>query len=137
VSEVARRAGVSVRTVRFYEQKGLLEVLEKTSGGMRLYDERDVTRIKFIRRLRGVGLELEEIKIALTAPSQTAEASKRAKIEHTLSVLRMEASRSRLRILELEREGREREEAISMVSQCLECNLSPCPKECPPQQYVI
>ncbi|MGI2335708.1 MAG: MerR family transcriptional regulator [Dehalogenimonas sp.] len=133
VSEVARRAGVSVRTVRFYEEKGLLETPQRTSGGMRLFDDRDVSRVKLIRRLRNVGLDLEEILGAITGDGT----DRRERVEHTLEVLLLEAERSRNRIAELQRESEEREALVSMVSQCVNCDAEECPTECPPQQHVI
>lgn len=133
VSEVARRASVSVRTVRFYEEKGLLETPERTSGGMRLYDGRDVSRVKLIRRLRNVGLDLEEIKNALSCNA----ADRQERVEHTLRVLRLEAERSRSRIAELQRESEEREELADMISQCLQCDMGVCPNECPPVKHII
>lgn len=137
IGEVARRVGVSIRTVRFYEEKGLLEAPDRTSGGMRLYDDRDVSRIKLIRRLRNVGLDLDEIKGALVNTGGDNDATRRSRIEHTLAVLRLEAERSRKRMAELQRESEEREAVIAMVSQCRVCGLSPCPTECPPQKHIV
>ncbi|MDV2990119.1 MAG: MerR family transcriptional regulator [Dehalogenimonas sp.] len=133
IGEVARRSGVSVRTVRFYEQKGLLETPQRTSGGMRLFDDRDVSRVKLVRRLRNVGLDLEEIRDVMV--SDGVDRSER--VDHTLEVLRLEAERSRQRIAELHRESEEREALISLVSQCVTCDVADCPAECPPQQHVI
>lgn len=133
VGEVARRAKVSIRTVRFYEEKGLLETPDRTSSGMRLYDSRDISRIKLIRRLRNVGLDLEQIKGTLN----DREANHRERVEHTIEVLKLEAEFSRQRIAELQEEGRERESLILMISQCLKCDAIACPAECLPQQYII
>ena len=133
VSEVARRAAVSVRTVRFYEEKGLLEAPERTSGGMRLYDKRDVSRIKLIRRLRNVGFDLEEIRNVISSDA----VDRKKRVEHTLSVLRLEAERSRQRIAELQRESQEREELAKLISQCLKCDMGLCPNECPPVKHII
>lgn len=134
IGELARRASVSTRTIRFYEEKGLLGTPARTSGGMRLYDDRDVNRVRLIRRLRNVGLDLDEIKDAL---SFSPEVGRRARVERTLSVLKMEANQSREKVAELQRESTERDEVVSLVSKCLECNLSECPKECRPQTHVL
>ena len=133
VGEVARQAGTSVRTVRFYEEKGLLDKPRRTSGGMRLYDDRDVSRVRLVRRLRNVGLDLEEIKGAL----KSGGADRTERVNHTLEVLRMEAERSRQRIAELQAESREREELASMVSNCVQCDMKACPAACPPQHHII
>lgn len=63
IGEVAERTGVTQRTLRFYEEKGLLRPPERMDGGFRLYSEEDVQRIEYIRRLQQyLGFTLAEIK---------------------------------------------------------------------------
>jgi Hg(II)-responsive transcriptional regulator len=66
IGEVARRAGVGVETVRFYERKGLLEDPRKHEAGYRLYEESAVARLLFIKRAKQLGFTLNEIKTLLT-----------------------------------------------------------------------
>jgi len=53
IGEVARRAEVSIDTVRFYEREGLLGRVHRTSSGQRLYDDETVRRLAFVRRATG------------------------------------------------------------------------------------
>lgn len=63
IGEVADRTGVTQRTLRFYEEKGLLRPPERMEGGFRLYSENDVTRIGYIKQLQDLlGFTLSEIK---------------------------------------------------------------------------
>ena len=63
IGEVADRTGVTQRTLRFYEEKGLLPPPERMDGGFRLYSDDDVQRIEYIRRLQQyLGFTLAEIK---------------------------------------------------------------------------
>jgi DNA-binding transcriptional MerR regulator len=63
IGEVAERTSVTQRTLRFYEEKGLLRPPTRMEGGFRLYSEDDVRRVKHIRRLQNLlGLTLAEIK---------------------------------------------------------------------------
>ncbi len=63
IGEVADRTGVTQRTLRFYEEKGLLKPPTRMDGGFRLYSEEDVGRVEQIRRLQNLlGLALAEIK---------------------------------------------------------------------------
>lgn len=63
IGEVAERTGVTQRTLRFYEEKGLLDPPERMDGGFRLYSEEDVQRIGYIRQLQQLlGFTLAEIK---------------------------------------------------------------------------
>jgi len=63
IGEVAERTGVTQRTLRFYEEKGLLKPPTRMEGGFRLYSEEDVRRVEQIRRLQKLlGFTLAEIK---------------------------------------------------------------------------
>lgn len=63
--ELARCAGVSARTIRFYEEKGILYPKERSAEGYRLYDEGAIVRLQEILMMKYVGLSLEEIQQAL------------------------------------------------------------------------
>ncbi len=60
--EMAKKCGVSVRTVQFYDAKGLLPPSELTEGGRRLYSESDLTGLRLILTLKSLGLSLDTIK---------------------------------------------------------------------------
>lgn len=60
--ELAKRAGVGVETLRFYERCGLLPEPERTPSGYRLYPPGEVERVRFIRRARGLGFSLAEVR---------------------------------------------------------------------------
>src|SRR3954462_7763252 len=63
IGEVAERTGVTQRTLRFYEEKGLLKPPTRMDGGFRLYSEGDVRRVEEIRRMQSLlGMSLAEIK---------------------------------------------------------------------------
>src|SRR5437899_6524201 len=61
IGQVARRAGVGVETVRFYERKGLLAEPARKASGYRQYEEGEVARLRFIRRAKELGFTLKEI----------------------------------------------------------------------------
>jgi DNA-binding transcriptional MerR regulator len=61
ISEVARRSGVPPKTLRYYEEIGLLRP-ERTPSGYREYDERIFDRLAFIRSAQALGLSLAEIR---------------------------------------------------------------------------
>ncbi len=63
IGEVAERTGVTQRTLRFYEEKGLLKPPTRLEGGFRLYSEEDVRRVEQIKQLQKLlGFTLAEIK---------------------------------------------------------------------------
>src|SRR6478672_9395442 len=68
IGEVARRTGLSVRTLRYYEEIGLLPPTERRAGGHRVYDRSDLERLYRIGLLRQIGTPLAEIARALDGP---------------------------------------------------------------------
>jgi Hg(II)-responsive transcriptional regulator len=62
IGQIARRAGVGVETVRFYERQGLLEEPDRRESGYRQYTEEVVFRLRFIRRAKELGFTLKEIQ---------------------------------------------------------------------------
>lgn len=69
VGELARACGLSIRTVRYYDQIGLLIPSRRSPAGHRLYDDTDVRRLYRICLLRRAGLPLAEIGMALDEPA--------------------------------------------------------------------
>jgi len=61
IGELARRAGVSHRTIHFYESRGLLAPVDRQGAGYRYYDETALARLRKILQLKRIGLSLEEI----------------------------------------------------------------------------
>jgi len=61
IGQVARRAGVGVETVRFYERQGLLEEPPRRASGYRQYSEQVIKRLHFIKRAQKLGFSLKEI----------------------------------------------------------------------------
>lgn len=62
IGEVAERVGLSLRTVRYYEEVGLLTPPARTAGGFRLYSEDDVQRLLLVKRMKPLGLSLDEMR---------------------------------------------------------------------------
>lgn len=65
IGVVAKRTGLKIPTIRFYEQEGLLRAPERTESGRRRYADADVRRLSFIRHARALGFELEDIRSLL------------------------------------------------------------------------
>ncbi|VTR62806.1 MerR family transcriptional regulator [Actinobacillus pleuropneumoniae] len=65
VGDLAKLTGLTVRTLRFYDQIGLFSPSGQTESGHRLYNESDLSRLHQILSLKELGLSLEEIKLAL------------------------------------------------------------------------
>jgi MerR family transcriptional regulator, copper efflux regulator len=66
IGELARRAGVNVQTVRYYERRGLLSDPRRRAAGYREYTEGTLERLRFVRRAQELGFTLAEIEELLT-----------------------------------------------------------------------
>lgn len=62
IGEVAERAGLSLRTLRYYEEVGLVRPSGRSPGGFRLYDEADIERAMFVKQLKPLEFSLEQIR---------------------------------------------------------------------------
>ena len=65
IGDLAKRAGVTIDTVRFYERRRLLPRAPRSGGGFRLFEPEVVERIRFIKQAQELGLTLDEIKALL------------------------------------------------------------------------
>jgi MerR family transcriptional regulator, thiopeptide resistance regulator len=72
VGELAKRAGLSVRTLHHYDEIGLLRPSRRTHAGHRLYGAEDVARLQRIASLRRLGFSLDEIRACLERPELSA-----------------------------------------------------------------
>lgn len=61
IGELADRSQMSLRTIRHYDEVGLLKPSGRTEGGFRLYTERDFSRLMLIRRMKPLGFALDEM----------------------------------------------------------------------------
>jgi DNA-binding transcriptional MerR regulator len=66
IGEVAKRSGVSVDTIRYYERRRLLPRAQRSAGGYRLFAGDAVERVRFIKLAQEIGLSLDDIRVLLT-----------------------------------------------------------------------
>jgi len=87
IGELARRAGVNVQTIRYYERRGLLEEPPRLPSGYREYPESDLARLGFIRRAQGLGFTLSEIGdlLSLRVDPGTTSADVHQRVEEKLA----------------------------------------------------
>jgi Cu(I)-responsive transcriptional regulator len=62
IGDIAKRTGLKVETVRFYEGEGLIDPPRRSSGNYRLYDQSHLDRLSFIKRSRDLGFTLDQVR---------------------------------------------------------------------------
>jgi DNA-binding transcriptional MerR regulator len=124
VGEVAERLGVSPRTIKYYEELGLVEPEARSSGGFRLYGEKDVLRLERILRMKGIGYSLAAIRELLSVRDAAQEADKatvlRTTAEHLKDREREVAARIQQVREDLKRAETLREELLRDIALCEE-----------------
>lgn len=70
IGPIAKESGVPIKTIRYYEELGLLQAIGRTEGGYRLFDTSVFNRLSFIKRAQSLGLSLAEIKEFLDVHDQ-------------------------------------------------------------------
>ena len=113
IGQVALASGVTPRTIRYYEELGLLPTSDREQGKHRTYTEADIERLKEVTRLRDLlGLSLEELRAVVLAEAARADArwryhesdspdERRAALEEALPHLELQLGLVRRRAAEL------------------------------------
>ncbi|GAB2976143.1 MerR family transcriptional regulator [Frigoribacterium salinisoli] len=85
IGELADRAGMSLRTIRHYDEVGLLTPSGRTEGGFRLYTEQDFARLMVIRRMKPLGFSLDEmadlLRIVGALEADPSDAASRVRLD--------------------------------------------------------
>jgi len=66
IGEVTKKLSLSADTLRYYEKFGLLTNVSRTASGIRQYDDKDISKLKFIKRAQRMNFSLDEIKNLLS-----------------------------------------------------------------------
>ncbi len=99
IGEMARKLDMSQRTIRYYEEIGLLNSIKRIEGGRRIYTDADLRRLKLIKRLKIMGMTLSEMQ-ELEA-MWTIEKSNDKVLKRLLELLNNQLSRLDDRIADL------------------------------------
>lgn len=118
IGRLAKASDVKVTTIRYYESIGLIEPPDRSEGGQRIYDQKAVERMRFIRHARDLGFPLESIR-ELIALSQNKDRSC-AEVDE---IARRHADDVKLRIKSLKALERE---LNRMIKECSVNRISEC-----------
>lgn len=65
IGEAAKKSGVHIETIRYYEREGIVPAAERTASGRRVYDAVAIARLRFVRRCRDLGFSITDIRAFL------------------------------------------------------------------------
>ena len=119
IGEAAKRSGMAARTIRFYEEAGLIEPAMRRESGYREFGDDDVRRLRFIHRARNLGFSIDEVGRLLSLWSDRERASadvKRLALEH---VARVETKMAELRSM--------RDAILHLAERCHGDDRPECP----------
>jgi DNA-binding transcriptional MerR regulator len=126
--EMARMSNNTLRTVRFYEEEGILRPARRTEGGHRLFDPSELDRLMLVSDMRLAGLSLEDIKkILLLKRSATSGEAASHEASRVLT-LRIDELKEKVAVLTRLRD--DLVETKHLVTGCLECHDEKFPDHC-------
>jgi DNA-binding transcriptional MerR regulator len=112
IGEVAAKVGLSLRTIRHWDEMGLVVPSERSAGGFRLYTEADIERLALVKTLKPLEFSLEQMRDLLDTidgladesgddPARTAELMGRLAVYRSATDSRVEALRAQIQGLEM------------------------------------
>jgi DNA-binding transcriptional MerR regulator len=93
IGELANQTGLSIKTIRYYEGRGLLEQPPRTEAGYRLYGPEEVARLRFVQRAKLLALTLEEIRELVELAARCNEGEIVPRLEEVLDAKLEETER--------------------------------------------
>jgi len=128
IGEVAELLGTTPRTLRFYEEQGLL-VSCRTPGGTRRYSHEDLRRFKAILRLANSGVPISLINELATTRDSSSTGSESSRQVHDVAMRLMDQVQREIEVLHVLKN--DLQFAVSKVEGCFRCSNAPTRKACP------
>ncbi len=129
IGDLARKAGTTMRTIRYYEQLGLIAPAARTRGGFRLYEEEELRKLRLIKSLQLGQTPLARVKAFFEARRRGKAASE---IAGGLSrLLETELREVEERLAQFRAMQASLQETIEILRCCAGCSLKPGPEVCP------
>ncbi|MBD1820957.1 heavy metal-responsive transcriptional regulator [Cyanobacteria bacterium FACHB-DQ100] len=123
IGPIAKESGVPIKTIRYYEELGLLQAVGRTEGGYRLFGSDVFTRLSFIKRAQSLGLSLAEIKEFLAVHDQGELPCDHVRVKLQDKISDIDRQIQQLQILKSELQGLLSESAILENSDTLICPI--------------
>lgn len=129
IGDFARQAGTNLRTLRYYEELGLIEPIERSTGGFRYYAPEQLARIEAIKRLQGLGLSLREIQEMMRCDGTEEHTVLTSRLDDALS---RQATILKARIAEMQGDLELIAQSQQRLAKCQTCEVDLCARDCDP-----
>ncbi len=123
IGSIAKESGVPIKTIRYYEELGLLQSIGRTEGGYRLFSADVLSRLSFIKRAQSLGLSLSEIKDFLDVHDQGDLPCSHVRIKLQDKIAAIDRQIQQLQILKSELQGLLAEPSIPGDSNVVICPI--------------
>jgi DNA-binding transcriptional MerR regulator len=129
IGQLARKAGVNVQTIRFYEREGLLAPPSRTPSGYRAYAASDLERVRVIRTCQRIGFTLKDVKVVLEPHRVLASRAAASGAKSAARDKMLASARQRLALLDeaLAALTRMRADMASLVATLADGDIMVCP----------
>jgi len=128
IGQVSKKARVTLRTIRYYEELGLIEPVVRTKGGFRLYTEESIERLGFIQGLKLLDFPLSKIR-EMFKIRQMAQSGNEAS-HRIIRILESQQREAIKRKGQYERMLQEIQATMELVAQCYGCETKPSYEAC-------
>ena len=128
IGDLAAKAGITTRTIRYYEELGIIEPEERSEGGFRLYSENQLQRLNIVQGLKNIGLDLDHIRelFDMKHVSETGGELAQAMTYHLYEQQREITEKLNYY---LEMKGRNLR-ALEVLKGCLNCSIKVFERDC-------
>lgn len=119
LKDMVQGARTTARAVRFYEAQKLISAVSRSRGGHRLFDERELDKLRLVLEMRTCGFSIEEIREVLRAKARFGTVRESA--QAIQKILTQHIAELRHKIVVIERLGREFSASIDVLDRCVHC----------------
>lgn len=126
--DLARMTGNTLRTVRYYEELGLLSPVPRRQGAHRLFTPGDLERLRTITDLRAIGLSLEQVAEIISVQMHEPQGGQR--LEKALNLMDSQLEMVRERLQTLQRVEKQLATAREALARCKDCPSLGMPQNC-------
>lgn len=141
IGEVAKRADVTIRTVRYYDELGLIKPADRTSGNYRLYSETAITAIKLIKNLKELDFSLDKIHQLFDSLNSFGDDAINT-LTTTKEILNAEKKKVNEKLEQYKKLRDDIDFSMSVIDHCFKCRKErgknmPCKEGCENSSFHI